>query len=189
MKIGVLGGSFDPIHKGHIKLGGAALRQLGLDKVYFVLSPKTPFKIQDAMWPVEDRLRMLQTALKPHKGFQTARWELKRRGPTYTIDTLKNFKKLHPSAEIYLIMGSDVFRTFRRWKNPEGILRLATVVVGRRNGSIKAPIPPRFRGHVLFLKGRFPAFSSTELRMRLEKGYLRSALPLSVWRMLSGERS
>jgi len=168
MKIGLLGGSFDPVHKGHIKLGRSALRQLKLQKIFFVLAPRPPHKFPNVLAPVSARLKMLRLSLKGEKNMKVATWELKREGPSYTITTLKDLKRLHPRDEIFFIMGSDTFQGFGNWENPEGILRLAKVAVGIRPGTEKVAIKKGWRDRVLLLRGRFPRFSSREVREKWE---------------------
>lgn len=159
MKVGILGGTFDPVHNGHITLGTAALRQLKLDRVYFLLSPRSPFKTENIISPVSARRRMLALALRSNKKFAVGTWELRRRGPSYTVTTLADYKKAHPKHEIFLILGSDAYAGFGRWKNPAKIRALATLVVGFRPGTAIA----RKSGAVV-LKGRFPHVSSTAAR-------------------------
>jgi nicotinate-nucleotide adenylyltransferase len=181
MRVGLLGGSFDPVHKGHIKLAQSALSQLKLKKVYFVLAPRPPHKSPQMVAPAKDRLKMLRLALKGAKKLSAATWELKRKGPSYTVTTLQNLKRLHPREEIFFIMGSDTFRGFQTWRNPEEILRLARIAVGRRPGSEKFAVKESWRSRVVRLRGKFPQFSSREVRQnRLNLRLLRKVLPRSV---------
>lgn len=163
MKVGILGGTFDPIHNGHLALARAAQRQLRLDVVYFLLSPRSPFKLHHKITSASVRLKMLRLALKSRRAFRVATWELMRRGPSYTVATLAAYKKKYPHHQLFLILGSDAFAGFERWKNPDKILKLATLVIGRRPGS---DVPDCLPG-VAVMKGLFPAVSSTELREKL----------------------
>jgi nicotinate-nucleotide adenylyltransferase len=160
MRVGILGGTFDPLHNGHIALARAALRQLKLDTVYFLLSPRSPFKLGQRLTPASQRLAMLRLGLRGRSGFRVATWELKRRGPSYMVTTLTAYKRRHPRHELFLVLGSDAFAGFGRWKNPRKILKLATLVVGRRPGvDMDACVPS-----VAVLRGIFPDVSSTALR-------------------------
>lgn len=180
MRIGLLGGTFDPVHKGHLQLADAALKQLKLSRVYFVLSPLSPFKKKQRLTPAPLRLEMLRAALKGKSRLKVATWELERRGPSYTIETIRAYKRRHPNHQLFVIMGSDTWAGFRRWKNPQQILKLATVVVGCRPGShdrrVTPPLPPPLTGRgiripaFLILNGLFPSISSTEIRASLAKG-------------------
>lgn len=166
MKIGLLGGSFDPIHKGHLALATAALRELALDRVYFILNPLSPFKTSQPLTPVRSRLSLLRKAIRVNKKFKVGLWEIKQRKPSFTIDTLKKIKKEKPKDHLFFIMGSDSWKSFSKWKSPEKILELSTVVIGRRPGNLSVKIPKALQENTHLLKGRFPAISSTEIRSR-----------------------
>jgi len=176
MKVGLLGGSFDPVHLGHLKLAEAARRQLKLDKVYLVLTPRSPFKKSQRPASLRDRLRMLRLAMKRKRGLKVGTWELKSRGVSYTVDTLKRFQKSHPSDQIFLIMGSDAWAGFRRWKSPDKIANLATLVVGRRPKTRKILQPKKFRASMKILRGTFPNVSSTVIRQDIKSGRSRKLL-------------
>jgi nicotinate-nucleotide adenylyltransferase len=172
MRIGLLGGSFDPIHQGHLKLAKSALAQLRLKKVYLVLAPRPPHKSNGIEAPVESRLKMLRLAVKGERGLKVATWELKRKGPSYTVITLQNLRRLHPDDEIFFIMGSDTFNGFSRWKDPEKILKLARLAVGVRPGSEGVGVKDEWGHKVVHLRGEFPDFSSREVRQNLHDGKL-----------------
>ena len=180
MRIGLLGGSFDPVHNGHLRLGRAAQRQLRLDRVYFVLSPRSPFKSGRRSTPAPVRWRLLRAALQNEPRLQAADWELKRRGPSYTVTTLRNLKKRRPRDEIFLVLGSDAWRSFSRWRRADEIARLATPVVGLRPGARLTRSRFPFRR----LSGRFPDLSSTQLRRDLAgrgpRVHLNGRLPVRV---------
>jgi nicotinate-nucleotide adenylyltransferase len=167
MRIGLFGGSFDPVHSAHLKLAAAALRELKLSRVYFVLSPKSPFKQHKRQTPVRDRLTFLRRALDGNEKFHIARWELERPGPSYTVDTILSYKKRFPAHELFFIMGSDGLEKFKKWKRPAMIVKNAQLVVGRRPGSMDH-LPKKICGQkILYLKTAFPRLSSTEIRERL----------------------
>lgn len=182
MKVGVLGGSFDPVHKGHISLARAALYQLRLDRVYFVLSPRSPFKSRQKKISSHHRFKMLTLALSNEKLLLPADWELKRRGPSYTVATLQRYKRKYPGHQIYLILGSDAFRGFSKWKDPEKILEICRLVVGKRKGIKMPPVQEFKKWDVARLKGVFPLISSTQIRTLVKNEDLRltSLLPRKV---------
>lgn len=166
-RIGVLGGTFDPVHLGHVALATAALKQLSLDRVYLLLSPRSPFKLDQVITPVIERSQMLALALKGEKNILMGDWELAHPGPSYTVTTLARHKKRHPSDELFLILGSDALASFRSWKDPDRILKLASLVVGRRPGTdIKMS---DVEGQIIFLRGLFPEISSTRIRKEARK--------------------
>ncbi len=167
-KIGILGGTFDPIHNGHIALARAALEQLKLDRVYMVLSPHSPFKTDKDLTPVAQRLEMLTLAIQGMEKIFIGDWELNRRGPSYTVKTLSDYKKANPGHDLYLILGSDALENFHKWKSPEKIMKFASLVIGRRPGM---PLKvSNLEGRMFFLRGEFPEVSSTAIRYGVAKG-------------------
>ena len=177
-KIGILGGTFDPVHDGHLALARAARDQLKLDRVYMVLSPLSPFKLDKEITPVAERLAMLGLALEKEKDILIGEWELRRKGPSYTVNTLSDYKKNNPKHDLYLILGSDAMAGLDKWKSPQRILTLATVVVGRRPGM---PLKvSNLEGRMFFLRGTFPPVSSTEIRRNIAKFPKAPGVPAAV---------
>ncbi len=160
-KVGIFGGSFDPVHKGHIAILKAAQKHFGFDRVYVVPTGQNPLKGK-AVFSRSERLARLKAALKPLKFARISRAEWSGRGPRYTVDTLKVFRRRHPKASLFFICGSDSLKTFRRWKDPDGVLRLATLAVARRAGY---PAPRKRSGVAVFPMNPV-RLSSTELRRR-----------------------
>lgn len=176
MKIGLLGGSFDPVHNAHLRLARAAQKQLKLDIVYLVLARQSPFKTTLKTTPVFDRARMLKLAVKNEKKIKSAFWEIRRKGPSYTVVTLRAYKKRHPQDEIYLVMGSDAYHGLPKWKDAKKIRSLATVVVGKRPGTRLVS-----SGRDVVLKGSFPNISSTRIRHDVGAGRsVRTRLPKRI---------
>lgn len=166
MRVGLLGGSFDPVHRGHMALARAALAQLRLDCVYLVPARLSPFKRQTPPAPASRRVEALRLLVRRTPKIKVALWELRRPGPSYTIDTLTRYHRRHPSHEIVLVMGTDALGGFPRWRRARAIARIASVAVGRRPGAPMPRVPSFLSGRVTVLKGRFPAISSTQLRAR-----------------------
>ncbi len=165
MKIGILGGTFDPIHEGHLALAGCARDQLQLDKIFFVPAAVSPFKItQPCGAPSEDRLAMLQLALQGHKGFDVSRHEVEQGGVSYTVDTLRHFYGQFPRAEFFLLMGEDTFAGLERWKDAETVRQLARLVVAPRAAN---PATKKNAG-VVWLNMPLCAASSTQIRSSLQ---------------------
>ena len=164
MKIGLLGGTFDPVHEGHLKLASSARKQLGLSTVYLVLSPRSPFKLENDLSPFNRRLNWLRTAIKGKKGLAVSTWERSQKGPSYTINTIRDFQKNHPTDEVFFIMGSDSWKGFQNWRNPKEIANRATLVIGRRPGSEEVEISFPYKSRVRILKGLFPEISSSRIR-------------------------
>ena len=176
-RIGIFGGTFDPPHKGHIAIAEQAKKQLGLDFVYFVPAYIPPHKQQHSSSSAKHRMNMLQLAVSGNKEFIVSSIELRRRGISYTIDSLKAFRRRFPNAEMVLIIGADNLLQFHSWKSPKTILQLALLAVYKRKGytvSLKdSPID------FTMLKGTMLGVSSTEIRHKIECGV--SVRPLCLY--------
>jgi nicotinate-nucleotide adenylyltransferase len=136
MKIGILGGTFDPIHNGHLALARAAQRQYGLDKVLFVPAFIPPHKHQRSDISLAgSRYRLVELALRGERGFEICDLEFRRRGISYTVDTLAEIRKLNPDAELFLVLGADAFCGMAAWREPERIREQAVCLVADRPGS------------------------------------------------------
>lgn len=170
MKLGLLGGTFDPPHRGHLKLALAARRQLKLDRVILIPARRSPFKMGTRPAPDALRVRMLRAAIGGRRGLSIDQAELRRAGPSYTVTTLRRYARRRPSAELFFIVGSDSLPGFGRWKNADEIVRRATLVAGRRPGAASAKAPARFRRRVVVLKGLFPDVAATRLRSAVRAG-------------------
>jgi nicotinate-nucleotide adenylyltransferase len=163
MRIGILGGSFNPVHLGHMILAQSAFEGLKLDKLYFVPAYIAPLKSRRHLAAAEHRLAMLKLALAGHKDFRISVIELKRAGISYTVDTLRSFKK--KNIKLFFITGADSLQALWRWKNVSQILKLATFVVAARPG-FKAK---RLRPPMRFIAIPQVDISSSMIRSRLKK--------------------
>jgi nicotinate-nucleotide adenylyltransferase len=134
VKIGILGGTFNPIHYGHLILGEQVRGQLKLDKVIYVPAYMPPHKKSSGIIDARDRLKMTALAVKKNKRFSVSDIEIKRRGKSYTIDTLRQIKKRYPQAELFFICGSDLVNEIPTWKNVEEIHQTARFVLAKRPG-------------------------------------------------------
>ena len=168
MKLGIYGGSFDPVHLGHLLVAQAALEELGLDRLFFVPAAQSPFKPENKPAPDAARLRLLRLALagKPH--CELDEQELRRGGVSYTVDTLRDYAKKFPGAKLFYLIGTDHVAKLKEWREPGELARLAEFVVIPRPGEATANFPPPFRGRML--KGFPLAVSSLEIRARLKAG-------------------
>ncbi len=134
-KTGLLGGTFNPVHRGHIELGLKIKAAFGLSRVLYILSARPPHKTRQALPPAELRLAMLQAALQPHPGLVPCDLELSRRGYSWTIDTIAELKAASPLESFYFITGSEGFLKIRTWKDYRRILReVYFIIVLRRPG-------------------------------------------------------
>ena len=200
LKIGIYGGTFNPIHLGHLRAAGAALAALELDRLLLVPDGIPPHKDLPADMPTpRQRLEMVRLAadlLGPRA--EAADLEIRRQGPSYTLDTLRAIRERHPSAELWLLMGTDMFLTFQDWRRPEEILSLAGLGAFSRSRRDGEDLFSRQRRRLL---ERFPGaridliplpdpveISSTALRAALAAGEGEAYLPPSVYGYILRER-
>jgi nicotinate-nucleotide adenylyltransferase len=174
VRLGLLGGSFDPIHAGHIAVAEAALRLRHLDRVLLVPAGQAPHKARGGA-PFEHRLAMTRLAAEGHPGLDVLDLEGRREGPSYTVDTLRELRRLHPGAELELLVGADMLEDLPRWREAAEVVRLVQVVGFGRPGA--SPDGARQAFDKAFGPGRHawldlePAdISSTEIRRRLGAG-------------------
>jgi nicotinate-nucleotide adenylyltransferase len=168
-RIGIFGGTFDPIHNVHLNAARAALEQAGLDRVLFVVSARPPHKKDDTAAPPEQRLAMVRLATAGEPRFEVSDIEFHRDGPSYMYETLEALVGLHPSAEMLLIIGDDSFAEFPSWKKPDAILAHARLLVLPRPGKTRAA-PSSMQGKFDYLPFQESDMSSTEIRKRIEAG-------------------
>ena len=184
-RIGVFGGTFDPPHLGHLLLAECARETLGLDRVVFVPARVAPHKVGRRMTPVAVRLSLLAAALRG-TGFARSTIEARRPGPSYTVDTLEAVKRLHPAAELYLLVGADSLLDLPTWKDPARILALATLAVAKRPGFQPARVSAAVRRRVRWLANAPVAISASDLRARVAAGRsIRFLTPPAVERMVA----
>ena len=137
--IGLLFGSFNPIHNGHITLATFILKHKPLDEIWFVVSPLSPFKKSKILLDKNDRLDMVKLAIKPFKKFFVSDIEFKMKTPNYTIDTLYEIKKKYPEDSFSLIIGEDNLENFKNWKDSNLIIENFKIYVYPRNFSKSKP--------------------------------------------------
>ncbi len=167
-RIGVLGGTFDPVHSGHIAIARAAREHAALDRVLFVVSARPPHKRSGPYASSEDRYAMVQAALEGEPGTAPSRLELDRDGPSYTVDTLKELDALCPGADLYLILGMDSLCDLPKWRDTRGILRRARLLVVPRPGKWACPRELEDRFELLPMEEM--DISSTQIRRRIHDG-------------------
>jgi nicotinate-nucleotide adenylyltransferase len=177
-RVGILGGSFDPIHRGHLRLAAALRERLGLDRVVLVPAALQPLKGGKAAAPPDDRLAMARLAADEvaREEAPSPPWlevsdvELRRPGPSYTIDTLLALRaELGPEAELHFLAGADVLADLERWYRVDDLLAAARFVVASRPGHAIA-VPARFRGRVSVEPIDALPISATDVRESLARG-------------------
>jgi nicotinate-nucleotide adenylyltransferase len=167
LRLGVMGGTFDPIHLGHLFAAQAAAEHFKLDSVIFIPAGDPWQKTTYAT--AQDRLAMTKLAIASHSNFQVSSIDIDRPGPTYTVDTLHDLAKLQPEAELFFITGADSLSGIGTWKQVDELWPLATFVgVSRPGHALKAPIHAGARIELL----EIPALSasSTEIRAKVNSG-------------------
>ena len=135
MRIGIYGGSFDPVHYGHLLLAEACREQCRLDEVWFLPAAVAPHKRDREPAAAEHRAAMLDLATAGHQAFRVSRYELDRGGVNYTVETLEHFAAEEPSRELFLLVGADMLNDLPNWRRASDVCRLALPVAVRRGGS------------------------------------------------------
>src|SRR5258706_4641067 len=162
MKLGIYGGSFDPVHVGHLLVAQAAIEELGLDRLFFIPVAQSPFKPENKPAPDAVRLQLLRLALAGKTNCEVDDQEIRRGGTSYTIDTLRDYAKRFPGAELFYLIGADNAAQLSQWREAGELARLAEFVAVPRPGGATAHFPAPFRGRTL--KG-FPfGVSSSDIR-------------------------
>ena len=135
MRLGIYGGSFDPVHLGHLTLAHCCAAQAKLDQVWFVPAARQPLKPGGARASELQRMEMLHLALEDHPGMKVSKIEIERGGVSYTVDTLRALLKQRPETTLYFLMGADSLAELPHWHQPEEICELALLLVVRRAGT------------------------------------------------------
>jgi nicotinate-nucleotide adenylyltransferase len=188
--IGVLGGTFDPPHLGHLILAEMACDALKLDCVLFVPAADPPHKVRRQMTPIEHRLAMLSAAIADSPRFVISRVDIDRPGPHYTVDMLRIIGKENPGASLYFLLGGDSLRDILTWRDPAGIVAQAMLGVMRRPG-VKIDLTdliaqvPGIDDRIAFIDAPIIGISASDLRDRLRAGEsVRYQLPEAVIRYI-----
>jgi nicotinate-nucleotide adenylyltransferase len=183
--VGILGGTFDPIHIAHLAIAEEAREAIGLAKVLFIPAAMPPHKVDRPVSEPEHRMAMVELAIADNPAFEASRIELGRTGPSYTVDTLEALGA--DGADLVLILSAEAFRELRTWHRPERILELARLAVVPRDGfpetnrSFLAEHFPGFEDRATFLGGPRLRLSASELRERAASGRsLRYLVPDAV---------
>ena len=173
-RTGILGGTFDPVHNGHLVVAAAAREQLGLDRVLFVPAGQ-PWRKDREITPAEHRIAMVRLAIDDEPAYQLSMMEIERDGPSYMVDTLEELGKRFPGNELVLILGQDALVDLPNWKDAERILGLALLAIAPRAGrSLPKDESWRAMAHIgertEWLEMEPVAVSSTSIRARIHRG-------------------
>jgi nicotinate-nucleotide adenylyltransferase len=159
MRVGIYGGTFDPVHHGHLILARQALEEFKLDEVVFVPAAESPFKIHNHTALAADRLAMLRLAIADEDGFSVDPLEIERGGISYSIDTVEMFRRRDPQAELFFLVGEDNADRFTEWHRFEELKKLVCFVVLTRSEELQSPEYPVVQRRI--------EISSTEIRNRV----------------------
>jgi nicotinate-nucleotide adenylyltransferase len=168
LKLGIFGGSFDPVHLGHLLVAQAAVEELGLNRLFFIPAAKSPFKPENQPASTPARLQLLRLALVGRTNCEIDEQEIRRGGVSYTIDTLRDYAERFPGAKLFYLIGADHAAKLDKWREPDELARLAEFVVIPRPGESVVEFPKPFRGRIL--KGFPIEISSSQIRARVKSG-------------------
>jgi len=196
VRLGLFGGSFDPPHIGHLLVAGDAHEALRLDRIVFIPTGVQPLKVGRAVATPLQRLEMVRLLIANDARFDVDAVEIERAGLSFTVDTLSAYADRYRGAELFLLVGADVPGAFARWREPERIVQLATVVVLNRaedadgdKESEEDPGAAQLRKRLTFLPTRRIDISSTEIRARLRSGKpVHGFVPDAVAEFIATER-
>lgn len=190
MRVGVFGGTFDPVHYGHLILAEQAREQGRLQEVWFMPAPRPPHKEADALTRFEQRVEMMALAIAGNPAFRVEELEKDRPGPSYTSDTLIELRRRHPGNEFFLLAGSDTLVDLPHWHEPEVVLQNAGLIVMGRPGTAllsaadlreRLHLPESVPLHLEQVQTPLIDISSHDLRRRAAEGRsLRYFLPRAV---------
>lgn len=176
-KIGILGGTFNPIHTGHLILAEHARTELSLDEIWFIPTGCSYLKDERTIAPATHRLKMVELAIEDNSYMKALDIEIARQGNTYSYETLEELSRLHPDTVFYFIVGADCLFSIERWKCPDRIFKASTLVAGVRDNTTddamdaqKKRLEMMFAGKVELLSLPNIEISSTAVRARLKKG-------------------
>lgn len=168
LRIGLFGGSFDPVHLGHLLVAQAAREELGLDRLFFIPATRSPYKPEHTPAPASERLRLLRLALAGQAWCEIDDQEIKRGGMSYTIDTVRDYVGRYPGSKLFQLIGADHVGKLGGWREADRLAELVEFVIVPRPGEAGAGVPEPFRARTL---AGFPlGVSSSQIRARIKAG-------------------
>ncbi|EMT50793.1 nicotinate-nucleotide adenylyltransferase [Brevibacillus borstelensis] len=168
IQIGIMGGTFDPIHAGHLLAAEQAREQAGLDEVWFMPAHIPPHKERAGLTPAGDRLRMVELAVADHPAFRAIDIELKRGGPSYTYDTMRSLVEMYPDCQFSFIIGGDMVKTLRQWYRIDDLVKMVRFIGLSRPGA--ELIESEYRDFVTLVEMPAWDLSSTLIREKAARG-------------------
>ena len=193
MKIGIMGGTFDPIHRGHLMLGEYAFRQYGLDKIWFMPNGTPPHKDNSKIGSKpEVRMQMVRLAIEGYEEFELQTYEITNQEVNYSYKTMEHFNKIYPEAEFYFIIGADSLFAIERWVKPERLLKACVILAAYRDEKSTKDMEEQ----ISYLNGKYGSdirllntpnvdISSSEIRNKIQRGEtIQELVPKSVYQYI-----
>ena len=180
-KFGIFGGTFNPPHMAHLLAAEGVRDHLRLNKILFVPAAIPPHKLKEDVIPVQHRLEMVRLAIQGNPSFELSDIEVRRKGPSYTIDTVRELKRKEPDCEFHLIMGIDLLIDFETWRDPDKILKECKLVAMNRPGFDLGFVDKDLLARVELVNVPSIDISSTNIRRRVKSGRsIRYLVPVAV---------
>lgn len=188
-RIGIFGGTFDPIHLGHLIVARQAAEKLGLDQVVFIPAGQPPHKGGEKLSPARDRYQMVRLAVRGDGLFRVSDIEIRSKRASYTVNTLKALKSKYKTAGLFLLLGMDQAVLLSTWKEPQELFDLATVCVLSRPGYSRNKVEPRWRKMLRFLPVSLIDISATVIRDRVRRSQpISNLVPESAARYINNKK-
>jgi nicotinate-nucleotide adenylyltransferase len=188
-RIGIFGGTFDPIHLGHLIVARQAAEKLGLDQVVFIPAGQPPHKGGEKLSPARERYQMVRLAVRGDGLFRVSDIEIRSKNSSYTVNTLKALKSKYKTAGLFLLLGLDQAALLSTWKEPQKLFELATVCVLSRPGFSRKEVKPRWGKMIRFLPVSQIDISATGIRDRARRSQsIRYLVPESVARHIKNKK-
>lgn len=197
MKIGIMGGTFDPIHKGHLMLGEYARELFALDEIWFMPNGNPPHKLNENIESqTNHRVEMVKRAIEGNAEFVLQLYEVNRKEVNYSYKTMEHFKEVYPDNKFYFIIGADSLFALERWVHPERLLKTCTILAAYRDGKdtkeMEAQIQylnEKFDADIRLLNTPNVDISSSEIRRRMKSGEsIEDLVPESVYSYIQSEQ-
>jgi len=186
-RIGLFGGTFDPVHLGHLLVAQAAYEELELSRLFFIPAAQSPFKPESNPAPAAARLRLLRLALAGQSQYEVDEQEIRRGGMSFTIETVRDYVARYPGTELFYLIGADQVEQLEKWRSAEELARLVQFAVIPRSGATMVTERPPFR--LRMLQGFPVGIASSQIRARVRAGLpIQPLVPAAVAEAIRNSR-